>query len=251
MKTQLFVLLAAASFIACRKPMAELNEKELSPQRQERIIKDGSVDVHGLLGQSPIDIPMAGTVKFFSNDPVFHYEPFTLDEVKHTGDNLKVYVHGNNYITINGIRYDLKQFHFHRSSEHGFQGKKAPLEVHLVHVANGGAIAVVGVLYQKGGTNASLQPILDGSPDKVGVKDLSPAQFHPASLLPVTSTPYVTYSGSLTTSPFTDNLTWIVYKQAKQVSTAQIDQYYGIYTKDDTRAFQPIGSRKIYERVGN
>jgi carbonic anhydrase len=251
MKTQLFMLLAATSLFACKKPMAEVNEQENQTQRLERIIKDESYEIHSQVGQSPIDIQVNNTQKFFSKDPVFHYKAFTLNKVKNTGDNLKVYVNGDNYITIKGNRYDLQQFHFHRSSEHALQGKKGPLEVHLVHVASDNSIAVVGVILQKGGTHTGIQTILDGSPHVAAENNISPKMFHPADLLPVTSTPYFTYSGSLTTNPFTENLTWIVYKQPIQVSAAQIAQYNEIYEEEDSRIFQPIGNRRIFERVGS
>lgn len=99
-------------------------------------------------GQTPIDIPKE-TRKFKSTDPEIHYESFSLNDhniENHEGEYLKIIVSGENYITIRGKRYDLKQFHFHRDSEHAIRGKKSAMEVHFVHVAADGKIAVMGVM---------------------------------------------------------------------------------------------------------
>jgi len=44
----------------------------------------------------------------------------------------------------------LKQFHFHHPSEHTIDGKAYPLEMHFVHAAPDGDLAVVGVLFEEG-----------------------------------------------------------------------------------------------------
>jgi len=36
-------------------------------------------------------------------------------------------------ISMDGIQFDLKQFHFHSPSEHQINSKSFPLETHLVH----------------------------------------------------------------------------------------------------------------------
>jgi carbonic anhydrase len=38
-----------------------------------------------------------------------------------------------NYVVINGQKYELLQFHFHATSEHTLNGHAAKMEVHLVH----------------------------------------------------------------------------------------------------------------------
>jgi carbonic anhydrase len=40
---------------------------------------------------------------------------------------------GEAYLMVDGLRFDLLQFHFHSSSEHTLNGKSYPLEVHFVH----------------------------------------------------------------------------------------------------------------------
>ena len=40
-------------------------------------------------------------------------------------------------MTCNGSRLELVQFHWHRSSEHTFDGRHHAMEVHLVHKNRG------------------------------------------------------------------------------------------------------------------
>lgn len=212
-------------------------------------IMRGNPELHGLPGDSPIDIRIQETRKFQSSDPVIRYTPFPLARVKHTGDNLKVYTSGDSHITIGGKRYDLAQFHFHRTSEHAIQGKRAPMEVHLVHVASDGAIAVIGSMIERGPASQALQAVWNVAPRSPSEVSSS-ATFDPGQLLPRPDTPYFTYSGSLTTPPFTTGLTWIVQRQPIRLSAAQLRAYADIFAQDDARPLQPLGGRVVYERVG-
>lgn len=217
-------------------------------ERDHRRVGRGSPDLDGPLGQSPIDIPNK-TRKFLSSDPVIRYSAFPLARVKNTGENLKVYASGTSHISIGGKRYELAQFHFHRTSEHAIRGKRAPMEVHLVHVASDGAIAVIGSLMEQGPTSRALQPLWALAPESPSEVS-SPAMFDPRHLLPRLDSPYFTYSGSLTTPPFTAGLTWIVQKEAIRLSAQQLRAYAHIFEEEDARPLQPIGERTVYERTG-
>lgn len=69
-----------------------------------------------------------------------------------------------------GKRYDLLQFHYHAPSEHTVDGKYYPMEVHHVHKAADGEIAVIGVFI---GTDE--EPDDDG--DDGAVTDVQRSQF--------------------------------------------------------------------------
>ncbi|MEY4930709.1 MAG: hypothetical protein RI909_1433 [Bacteroidota bacterium] len=214
------------------------------------VIKGSPADLQEVYGDTPIDIPANQTRKFVSVDPVFHYEDFTLSEVKNTEENLKIVSKGTNYITIRGKRYDLAQFHFHRGSEHSIAGTFGAMEVHLVHIApEGGAIAVIGVLLHVGKANETFGTLFELSPEEPGTIS-SEEEFNTSHLLPNTATPYYNYSGSLTTSPFTPGLTWIVYKLPLTISEKQLEHYESIYEEENVREQYPVGDRIIYERTG-
>ena len=38
------------------------------------------------------------------------------------------------YVIVEGVRYNLLEFHFHQPSEHTLNGNRIPMEVHFVHL---------------------------------------------------------------------------------------------------------------------
>ena len=60
---------------------------------------------------------------------------------------------------MDGIAFELKQFHFHSPSENKISGKQFPLESHLVHADKDGNLAVVAVMFQEGAANALLRKL--------------------------------------------------------------------------------------------
>jgi carbonic anhydrase len=66
-----------------------------------------------------------------------------------------------------------------------------------------------------------------------------------AGLLP-TDRGYYTFSGSLTTPPCTENVTWFVLIHPVTVSAAEIEQFSKLY-QHDTRPTQPLYDRVVLE----
>jgi carbonic anhydrase len=261
MKTTLLFLVAALLGLAACNDVTTLGMADaVTPQANFKAIADSSGTATGFpdvckttLGQSPIDIPAAGIVPFVSQDPQIHYRPFELTSIQHTGENLRINVPAANnksFITIRGKRYDLRQFHFHRSSEHALKGEKGAMEAHFVHVAADGSIAVIGVLVQLGvATNGPLGVLLRHSPGQPGVVATNQS-FNPVVLLPADPDRYYTYCGSLTTAPFTERLTWIVCKQTLHMTWAQLNRYAKLYPEENARELQPLNGRSVFEQVG-
>jgi carbonic anhydrase len=247
------VVSAAPNTVRAPARLQSANER-LASARLAGIVKDDGGPLWTLLGESPIDIPLTTTRKLLSTDPRFAWMPFVPDIEGAgiaSGPARELKVSTNDMagsITIRGTVYTLRQFHFHRESEHAINGRKRAMEVHFVHTSDGGAIAVIGVLLELGRTNPALEPIWPAGAD-VGVA-VPGAPFDPGTLLPPTSTPYFTYSGSLTTNPFTTGLTWIVYKQPITLSAQQLQRYMQAYPEENVRPLQPLGDRTVFERVG-
>jgi carbonic anhydrase len=215
--------------------------------------KSGFPNLGDLSGQTPIDIPKE-TKNFESKDPVIHYERFSLNNnniENHKGEYLKVFVTGENYITIRGKRYDLAQFHFHRVSEHALRGKKSAMELHLVHVSTDGKIAVLGMFIQETRReNEKLGILINNSPLVYNGLQSIPFNYNPFDLLPKTSGKYYSYNGSLTTpnldfAPNPDGLSWIVFDSPIHISTNQITKYADIY-KENVRVLQPLAGRTVW-----
>lgn len=189
--------------------------------------------------QSPVDIPADAALN--AADISFNYQPSALTIVNN-GHTIQVNYDKGSSITLNGVRYDLVQFHFHAHSEHGLAGQFAPLELHLVHKNAKGGLAVVGVLLKAGAENPAYAAVLDNLPAAAGEPQVvSGASVDANQLAPATRT-YWRYNGSLTTPPCTEGVQWLVMNTPVELSDAQIAKYTAIYSAN-ARPLQPFNSR--------
>ncbi|ALG11494.1 carbonic anhydrase family protein [Kibdelosporangium phytohabitans] len=148
---------------------------------------------------------------------------------------------GTAHVTLSGVRYDLVQFHFHTPSEHRFEGQATPLEMHLVHRNAAQELLVVGIPLKAGAPSAVDKVLAQLAPEcgstvHVGDVDLN-------SLLPHERTS-ARYNGSLTTYPFSENVTWFLMKD-KTVSQATISRFQHVFTGGNARAPQPLNGRSV------
>jgi len=180
---------------------------------------------------------LTATLKFRSGDPVFD-GPSAVDltSVANTGEELKATVAGDAGIVIGGKRYRLERFHFHRDSEHAVDGANEAMEVHLVHIAGDGSIAVIGVLFRTGAANTGIDVLWNAVPETPRMSRAPAGAFDLRGLLPPSTSPYYTDSGSLTTAPFSDRLTWIVFKLTLTMSAAQVSRYAAVFEEPNARA---------------
>ena len=187
--------------------------------------------------QSPIDLAGAQS----RTQP-----PIELDygarsaEIVNTGHTIQVNVAAGSGTIIDDIRYELLQFHFHRGSEHTVAGVRFPLELHLVHRSEDGALAVIGVLYR---AREALAPIWDLLPSEPGTAVPLPDTVEVAALLPDRHTTW-RYAGSLTTPPCIEGVSWAVMAEPMTLSEAQIEAFSAIYD-GNYRPVQPLNDRLL------
>ena len=131
-------------------------------------------------------------------------------------------------ITVDGERYDLVQFHFHHPSEHLVDGRAFDMELHLVHKSAKSGLAVVGTFITAGEHNANLAPFLEAMPHSEGIVVDTEGQFDPAALIPATQSFY-RYTGSLTTPPCSEGLTWTVFRDPIEASPPQIRAFAALF----------------------
>lgn len=129
-------------------------------------------------------------------------------------------------LTVDGHVYELAQFHLHEPAEHTVDGTTYDAELHLVHKDAGGAIAVVGVLLTVGAENEALAPYFDALPTQVGATAEVPA-LDLAAVLPTDRSSY-RYSGSLTTPPCTEGVSWFVLATPVEVSADQLAAFRSV-----------------------
>ncbi len=189
--------------------------------------------------QSPIDL--AGNIRAQLPAINLNYVSGAL-RIVNTGHTVQVNSPDGSTLTLDGKSYKLKQFHFHAPSEHRVNSIAFDMEIHFVHQAEDGSLAVVGLMVRQGGTNKGLTGIVDNLPAGVNQEvEVAGVNFWPASLLPRERTHY-RYFGSLTTPPCTENVTWLVLKTPVQASAAQINAFKQAFPAN-ARPVQPRNRR--------
>jgi carbonic anhydrase len=116
------------------------------------------------------------------------------------------------------------------------------MELHLVHKDGAGGIAVVGVMLVEGAHNPAYEPVLAHMPAEEGEPETIPtASIHARDLLPAGQS-YYRYSGSLTTPPCTEGVSWFVMAEPVALSAAQIAGFTRLYDHN-YRPVQPLHGR--------
>jgi carbonic anhydrase len=187
--------------------------------------------------QSPIDIVRSSTVAMQGAGPLLLNYPAMAEKIYDTGHDIHVIVNGT--ATINHRPFQLLQFHLHSPSEHTMDGKHYPLELHFVHAAQNGQLAVVGVMFEEGAENQAMGQILEA----LASGNTSPTALNLNALLP-SDLSFYHYRGSLTTPPLTENVDWYVLANTITVSQEQLQELLSYY-KDNNRNIQPINDRSI------
>jgi carbonic anhydrase len=135
-------------------------------------------------------------------------------------------------LTLNGTKYTLLQFHFHTLSEHTINGSHGVMELHAVFQDENSTFAVIGVLYRIGKPNAFLTKILSaGLPQKTTSDAVTVSDLNLANAFTNLSS-YYAYSGSLTTPPCSETVTWLVLKQPAELSAAQYQKFRNVLGND-------------------
>jgi carbonic anhydrase len=187
--------------------------------------------------QSPIDI--RGGIKVDLDPVQFDYKP-TAFGVVDNGHTVQVNVGSGNTIEVQGRRYDLVQFHFHRPSEERIDGRQFDMVAHLVHKDTDGRLAVVAVLLDRGSAHAVVQQVWNNLPLEKGEQLDARAPIDLNDLLPADKR-YYTYMGSLTTPPCSEGVLWMVMQQPVAISQAQINIFAKLY---------PMNARPIQSAAG-
>jgi len=145
---------------------------------------------------------------------------------------------------LDGVRYELVQYHFHAPSEHTIDGEHAPLEVHFVHKSAAGELAVIGILVEEGTHDVLWDPVIEALPAAAGdTRHVEDLDLDMSELRPL-PTRYYRYAGSLTTPPCSEGVQWVVMAEKRQISSEQMAAIVS-HLHHNNRPVQPLGSRKI------
>ncbi|MFD2924789.1 carbonic anhydrase [Halobacillus naozhouensis] len=197
--------------------------------------------------QSPVNVKFAEVEEEKDLPEIqLHYEPAKVSVINngHTAQfNLPNEM--NNSMTIGETNYRLIQFHFHTPSEHQFNGKHFPVEMHFVHKNPNNELAVTTLMIEEGTQNKELASIWGGVPSEKTEKEImmnEPVDL--ASLLPRQSSTTFHYSGSLTTPPCSEDVKWIIFEDTIEISKEQIDVFKQIFPSNN-RPIQLLNEREV------
>jgi carbonic anhydrase len=201
--------------------------------------------------QSPIDIPLPVQVQV-TPALTFQFPPASLRIAHHehvadginNGHTIQINYDDGDSLRVGDMAYELVQYHFHDPSEHTIAGRQFPMEMHMVHRAYSGDLAVVGVLIELGRHNDAFEPVWANLPRTKGVEThYEHVMVDVDALLPASRTSY-RYDGSLTTPPCTEGVKWIVLTTPIELDAAQIATFTSLI-HDNSRPLQPLNDRLV------
>jgi len=193
--------------------------------------------------QSPIDIATRSTTAKDGPALVVDYHDTSM-EILNNGHTIEDDYHGGGTLTVDGNTYKLAQFHFHSPSEHTIDGQHSPMEMHLVHKDAAGKLAVIGVLIEEGPEHPELARLWNHIPTEAGRSEaVEGVNVNASKLLPASLASY-RYSGSLTTPPCSEDVSWFVLQKKIQASKAQIAAFREVIA-DNNRPTQPLNGRTV------
>jgi carbonic anhydrase len=151
--------------------------------------------------------------------------------------------------------------------EHTLDGDHEEMELHLVHQAADGSLAVVGIFFREGKQNpflAQVPPstsrgILNGKTDSLSavqfwdelsglnVGEASEIQLGMVDTKPLEllSGGFYRYRGSLTTPPYSEGVEWVVVRDIAHASREQLDAFRQVLPGTNARDVQPLNKRDV------
>jgi len=184
--------------------------------------------------QSPLDLTNMTRAEISVPSMSYHSSP---GQVVDNGHAIQWTPDQKMSVLFNKQTYSLLQIHFHTPSEHTLNGISFPAEAHMVHQDATGNLLVVGVFFKSGNSNAFIENLL------TDLQNQKASTLHPAGLLPKDKR-ILNYSGSLTTPPCSEGVTWVVMQEPNTLSPSQLAE---LTSKHDgnARPVQPINARMV------
>lgn len=216
---------------------------ETSPKHWVEIEKESEC---GGKFQSPINIVSVDAITDNKLTPLdIHYKKNTkIHDVKNNGHSIQYNFDEGDYVNYKGAKYELKQFHFHESSEHTIDGIRYPLEIHMVHVNTKGEYLVFSVMAKEGVKSAPFVFLENYLPLKKGEMKIIDKTFDLNLNFPKNKG-YYNYEGSLTTPPCTQGVIWFVFKEPITLSLKQVNELRELMPTNSFRNEQPLNGREV------
>lgn len=202
-----------------------------------------SPEYYACAGKNQSPINLTGFIKARLKPIIFSYRGGSA-EILNNGHTVQLKALPGSSISVDGILFDLTQFHFHAPSENLINGKSFPMEAHLVHADKDGNLAVVAVMFTEGKANKALEKAWAQMPEKEGDKVTLSSRISPLEILPP-NRDYYRFNGSLTTPPCTEGVRWLVMKHPISASKEQIEKFVHVMHHPNNRPVQPVNARTV------
>ncbi|KAG2658836.1 hypothetical protein PVAP13_1KG318900 [Panicum virgatum] len=210
------------------------------------------------MNQSPIDIVKDKAIYNLQLEPLERDYTATNATIVDNVFNIALrYNDTAETIKVGGIKYKMKQLHWHLPSEHTINGQRFAMELHMVHFTEDDNITVVEILYRYGKPDPFLFQIKEqlaelhaegckaekGDPLPVGVVDMTE--------LKQGGDRYYKYVGSLSAPPCTENVICTVLAEITHVREMSKEQAADLMAplegsyRHNSRPLQPLNGRKV------
>ncbi|KAE9976879.1 hypothetical protein BLS_001804 [Venturia inaequalis] len=172
--------------------------------------------------QSPINID--SNIKRATSPPKINIAKIDHAEFENLGTTVEVIANGTT--EFGNKTFNLQQFHFHSPSEHRINEEYFPLEMHMVHQSTDGNFVVLGLLFDVSDLSTPLLSELANEISKIStpgsVTETGPLDMA-AIIKHLETTPLRQYSGSLTTPPCKEGITFLIAEQALPINPASFN----------------------------
>lgn len=192
--------------------------------------------------QSPIDLD--GALEVELEPVVFSYRPSRF-RVLDTDQTLVVQLEDRElHAQVRGERYFLEQLRFQHPVLERIDGLQPDMAVQLHHRSESGRMLIVQVLMVAGETPSDFVRTVWGNLALERNAAYRPGvELDLAQLVPADPSHYL-YTGSLTTPPCTEGVTWVVMRTPHAFSAAQRDVYARMFPVS-ARPPQPVHDRRV------
>ncbi|KAG6640597.1 alpha carbonic anhydrase 1, chloroplastic [Carya illinoinensis] len=205
--------------------------------------------------QSPVNIVRDKVVRNKKLKPLTRDYAAANATLVDNGFNIAIRFEGPvGVLVADGKNFTFKQMHWHSPSEHQIDGKRFPVEMHLVHQADDGSFAVVSALYHYGDPDpfiSKLKSKMDelAKEKREGYEEAQiPLGVMKTKYLSRKTRKYYRYFGSLTTPPCTEKIMWNILGKMRSVSKDQVKALKAPLAsscKNNFRPIQPLNGRHV------
>lgn len=235
-------------------PTTENGPQKWGEQKDFHMCKDGH-------SQSPINIPMPSKIAPMSDGP----EPMMVTgKVKFSSGSynwaVNCYEPGTcGHTMFGGKQFNVIGIHMHSPSEHVLNGTRYPLEAHIVHASDDGQLAVIATMFKypdqssysagvhemipkEWGTNRMVAKIMYAMKEDKESFHLNLGQIINAHA------GYCSYTGSLTTPPCSEGVTFFMALHTETVTKRQVAAYKmscGAGHDGNNRPLMPTNGREV------